>query len=145
MDGQGTPQDFAIAKTWFLKATDKGSVESKYALGIFAYVGIGAPKNFSEAFKWFESAAKGWDRNAQFQLGKMYMNGEEVKVNLIEAHKWFDLAATAGHEEAHYFRAAVASKMSSEDKKRARTLAQEWFDANHQTPHKHPDLKPHQH
>ncbi len=102
-------------------------------------------KNSSETYKWFDGAAKGWDRNAQFQLGKRYMTGEGVKADLIEAYKWFDLAASAGHDDAHFYRAAVATKISADDKKRAHAQAQEWFDANHTTVHRHYDMTPHRH
>lgn len=90
-------------------------------------------------------AAKGWDRNAQFYLGKMYMNGEAGKADMIEAYKWLDLAASSGHEDAHFYRSFVASKLPKTEVQKAHTMAQQWFDANHSHPHKHYDLKPHSH
>jgi len=145
LNGNGAPMDATMAKSWFAKAADKGSVEAKYQLGLMSYFGMGGAKNSSEAQKWFEQAAKGWDRNAQFHLGKMYMDGDGVKQDLVEAYKWLDLAASNGHEDAHFLRALAGSKISSAEKERAHKLAQEWFDSNHKTPHRHYDMKPHHH
>ncbi|BDZ73801.1 hypothetical protein GCM10025856_15200 [Methylophaga marina] len=94
---------------------------------------------------WFDVSAKGWDRNAQFYLGLMSFNGDGEEKNLIEAYKWFDLAASSGHEDAHYYRSAVAAMLTEEQKKQASQLAQKWFDENHDTPHKHYNKVPHQH
>jgi hypothetical protein len=54
----------------------------------------------------------------------LHMDGQGVKTNLIEAYKWFDVAASSGHEDAHFFRAAVAARISSDDRKQAHQLAQ---------------------
>jgi uncharacterized protein len=50
---------------------------------------------------------------------------------------------SSGHEDAYFFRAAVAARISSDDRKQAHQLAQAWFDANHKIPHQ--DLAPHRH
>lgn len=145
MDGQGVAMDIAAAKSWLTRAADKGHIEAQYALGVMAYIGVGEPKNPADALKWLQRAAKGWDRGAQFLLGRLYMDGDGVKADPLEAYKWFDLAASSGHDDAHFYRAAVAAKLSATDREKAHKAAQEWFDSNHSNPHKHYDLKPHHH
>lgn len=137
--------DHESARTWLMRAADAGNVPAAYTLGFVHYHGIGGVKNYDKARERFEQAAAGWDRNGQFYLGKMYLNGDGVDVELLESYKWFDLAASAGHEDAHLFRALVAARISNEQRRAAHDRAQKWFDANHDTPHSHQDTKPHAH
>jgi len=145
MDGRGAERNLPKARVWFMKAADANIPEAQYALGIMAQLGVGQNRSATDALRWFAMAAKNWDRSAQFHLGLQYRDGDGVAADLVEAYKWFELAASGGHEDAHFLRAAVAAQLSDADRARGYKLAQEWFDANHSTPHRHSDMTPHRH
>jgi len=44
--GQGVPQDYAEAVTWYRKAAEKGFAEAQYNLGTMCYRGQGVPQDY---------------------------------------------------------------------------------------------------
>lgn len=145
MDGRGTERNLVKSKFWFLKAANNNVPEAQYALGVIEQAGIGGSPDPAEALRWFHLSAKNWDHGAMYRLGLMHRAGEGVVADQVEAYKWFELAASGGYEDAHFLRAAVAVQLSDAERGRGYQLAQEWFDANHSTPHKHSDMVPHKH
>ncbi len=134
-----------VARDWFSKAANSGHTDAQYSMGNFSLYGLGGEQNYSQALNWFTKASEGWDRNAQYHLGMMYKEGWGTDKDLVEAYKWFDLSAASGHVDAHFMRSAVASELTKQQVEKAHQMAQEWFDANHDTPHKHYGLTPHAH
>ena len=55
--GDGAPQNFAEAATWFEKAAKRGSAKGQYDLGVLYYYGLGTTASTDEARSWFEKAS----------------------------------------------------------------------------------------
>jgi uncharacterized protein len=51
------PQDFAVARGWFLRGAQIGNSASMYNLGVLYALGQGVVRDDIEAFKWLELAA----------------------------------------------------------------------------------------
>jgi putative methionine-R-sulfoxide reductase with GAF domain len=50
--GEDTPQDYAMALRWFLKAAEQGHVGAQDTLGAYYWLGHGAPKDVTKAYFW---------------------------------------------------------------------------------------------
>ena len=54
---QDVSQDFAIARSWFLRGAELGNSASMYNLGVLYALGRGVVQDEIEAFKWLDLAA----------------------------------------------------------------------------------------
>lgn len=99
--GQGTPQNYYVALTWFRKAAEKNWAEAHYYIGRCYYYGQGFPKlDYEQAANWFEKAALQEYADAQYMLGICYEKGQGVKPSSIKARQWFERAAKNGNIKA---------------------------------------------
>jgi TPR repeat protein len=123
--GRGVDKRPELAKIWYEKAANQGSVNSQFQLGEMWENGEGGlPKSLTEAARWYKLAANGGSARAQFRLGQMYSIGQGVPLNLVEAHKWFNLSASSDDEsvsnDAKYQRYLLEFKMSRSEIEDAR-------------------------
>jgi TPR repeat protein len=56
-DGQGVPQDYAIARQWFEKAAAQGDAKAQYNLAGLYYNGNGGSQDYVRAHMWWSLAA----------------------------------------------------------------------------------------
>jgi localization factor PodJL len=61
--GLGAP-DYTTAAHWFLKAAERGLVDSEYNLGVLTVRGLGVKRDLAAAYKWFALAAEQGDADA---------------------------------------------------------------------------------
>ncbi len=95
-EGQGVPQDSAIAALWERKAADQGHAYAQANLSFRAYTA----EDFEQAFTWCQRAAHSNLAWAQYNLGLMYRKGEGVDPSDTEAARWYTLAAQQDFPEA---------------------------------------------
>jgi TPR repeat protein len=57
-DGQGVPQDYSVAMSWWRKAAEQGNAEGQARLGILYRWGRGVPQDYVIAHMWFNLAAR---------------------------------------------------------------------------------------
>jgi SEL1 protein len=110
--GEGMPQSFDIARTWFKRGIDLGDALSQYMLGLMYLRGYGVPVDAVRAAELFAAAA---DQNlavAQVRLGALFLDQGDVAI----AIKYFELAAQHGHLEAFYFLAELSHSGVGRDK-----------------------------
>ncbi len=101
--GQGTPQNYYVALTWFRKSAEKGWAESQYYIGKCYYYGQGFPKpDYVQAFIWYQKAAEQNHAEAQYQLALCYEKGHGIKKDLISARNWYERAAANGNKKAKH-------------------------------------------
>jgi hypothetical protein len=93
--GQGVPQDYAQALTWFRRAADQGDVGAQFNLGVMYDNGQGVPQDYAQAGYWYRKAADQGQADAQYNLGVMYEYGHSVPQDYQQAYFWYHLAA--GH------------------------------------------------
>ena len=91
-EGQGVPQDDAIAFKWFLRAAEKGEPWAQYDVGASYMGGHGVKASEVEGAKWFLRAANQGMVYAQFNIGLLYASGAGVQKDPVEALKWLQLA-----------------------------------------------------
>lgn len=94
--GQGTRQNYGMARSWWEMASNKGNAAATGNIGLLYAQGWGVPQNMAEAEKWFKKGADLGDPQSMFNLGNLAFQ----KGNLKEAKQWIQKAKTAGHPQA---------------------------------------------
>lgn len=110
--GEGMPQSFDIAKTWFRRGIELGDALSQYSMGIMYLRGLGVPHDPVKAAELFGAAADQDLAVAQVRLGALFLDQGDVPV----AMKYFELAARHGHLEAYYYLAELTHGGVGRDK-----------------------------
>ena len=100
--GDGLPQDYAEALSWYRKAADQDYAEAENSLGELYRGGLGTPQDYGEAVRWFYRAARQGNADAENSLGTMYAGGFGVLRDYSEALKWYLRAAAKHHPTARY-------------------------------------------
>ncbi|MGO9272966.1 MAG: tetratricopeptide repeat protein [Terriglobia bacterium] len=98
--GQGVPQDYAQAATWWRKAAEQGNAEAQFMLGTLYDMGQGVPQDYTQAVAWFRKAADQGKAAAQWSLGALYDMGQGVPQDYTQAVAWFRKAAEQGYADA---------------------------------------------
>ncbi len=63
-NGQGVPQDYKEAASWYRKAAESGNAEAQNNLGLLYTTGQGVPYNLVQAYKWLNLAAGAGNQSA---------------------------------------------------------------------------------
>lgn len=100
LDGDGVPQDTAVAVKWLRRAAEHGSRGAQVNIGVIYAEGRGVQADYGEAMKWFQRAAVRGDADASFNIGILYENGRGIPQDLDEAARWYRRAADRGIVEA---------------------------------------------
>src|ERR1700720_3011672 len=92
-DGEGVPQNYHDAMTWFAKASDAGNAKAQWKLALGYLKGIGVPRDERQAVVWLKRAANNGDTRAQRALSEMYLSGRDVPRDYVRAYTWANIAA----------------------------------------------------
>jgi TPR repeat protein len=101
-NGNGLPQSFTEAFSYFRKAADYGNPNAQTVLGFMYANGIGVEDNEIKAFIWFRKAAEQANHDAQFRLGLCFYAGFGVEQNYQDALIWLQQSAEQGNSNAQY-------------------------------------------
>ena len=101
-NGNGGPQDYAIARGWYEKAAAQGYAGAQNNLGILYEHGWGVPQDYAMAQQWWEKAAAQGNAEAQFNLGLLYQDGWGVPQDYAMGRQWYEKAAAQGYAGAQY-------------------------------------------
>jgi SEL1 protein len=110
--GEGMPQNFDIAKTWFKRGIEHGDALSQYSMGLMYLNGLGVPADAVRAADLFAAAADQDLAVAQVRMGALFLDQGDVAI----AIKYFELAARHGHLEAFYYLAELTHNGVGRDK-----------------------------
>lgn len=128
-NGDGVPEDDAVAAKWYLQAANQGHVNAQFSLGVMYANGEGVDKSAAEAASWYQKAANQGDYRAQYNLGALYANGDGVPQDLSESYVWFSLAAMSGNKNLATKRDRAAEKLTAGEleqaQQRVATLSEE--------------------
>jgi hypothetical protein len=91
-NGEGVPQNYQDAMTWFAKASDAGNAKAQWKLALGYLKGIGVPRDERQAMVWLKRAANNGDTRAQRALSEMYLSGREVPRDYVRAYTWANIA-----------------------------------------------------
>jgi uncharacterized protein len=113
-DGNGVPQNDALAAKWLRKAADQGDADAENNVGIMYRMGEGVERDKEEAVRWYQKAAKQGNAKAMFNLGTSYYNGDGVAIDDVTSYAWFLLAQEAGDSSADEALQRAASERAAE-------------------------------
>jgi SEL1 protein len=98
--GEGTEQNYDLAKKWLKRGVTLGNSLSQYALGLMYLDGLSVPKDPKQAANYFSAAADQDHGPSQARLGILYLDAGDIKTALM----YFELAARKGSSiEALYY------------------------------------------
>jgi TPR repeat protein len=119
---RGVRQDHKVARGWYEKAAQRGSVSGYYGLGVVESTkDIGKPP--APAAEWFRKAALLGHPHAQFMLARHYLNGSGVPQSDAEGVRWCTIAAQLGDASGQ---ACLASALAG-GHGRARDVTEAYF------------------
>jgi len=84
--------DYQTALKEWRAASDAGSAEAQYDLGLLYAKGFGVPRDLTVAQQWYETAAAKGNTQAEFSLGQMYAKGWGIPRDEASALAWLDAA-----------------------------------------------------
>lgn len=119
--GEGMPQSYSLAQTWFKRGVELGDSLSQFSLGLMYLEGMGVPQDPVKAADYFGAAADQDLAIAQVRLGALFLDQGDVPT----AVKYFELAARNGHLEAFYYLAEMTNNGVGRDK--SCTLASAYY------------------
>jgi TPR repeat protein len=128
--GDGVPQDYPQAASWFRKAAEQGAATAQNDLGTLYDHGQGVSQDHSQAAIWYRRAAEQNLAEAQYNLGVLYKHGWGVPQDYEKAYFWLDLAAAKKVEgiDVDRVRDDAASHLKPADLSRAQERARKWFE-----------------
>ncbi|MCG8325056.1 MAG: hypothetical protein MI673_06025, partial [Thiotrichales bacterium] len=98
--GEGVPQDYAKAVSWYRKAATQGDRDAQYNLAVAYAFGEGIAQDLKQASIWYRRAAQQGHVISQYSLGLSYAYGEGVPQDSAAAVRWFTKAAEQGYIRA---------------------------------------------
>ena len=67
-NGEGVPENDALAVKWYRKAADQGDADAQYNLGVMHANGYGLPENNIRAYLWWSMAKTQGHKNAAHNI-----------------------------------------------------------------------------
>ena len=98
--GEGVPQDFNKAFSYFKTSAENGFIGGMYGAGYCSYKGLGTTQSYDEAVKWFKKGVEKECPACTFMLGNCYRNGYGVDQNEPEAKRLLKKASDQKVTEA---------------------------------------------
>lgn len=92
-EGQGVPQDFALAVAWYRKAAEQGNPGAQNNLAVSYYNADGVTRDYVQAVFWWRKAAEQGFIYAEDPLALCYFRGEGVTQDYSQAAEWWEKAA----------------------------------------------------
>ena len=119
--------DLRAAYEEWLPLAEAGDNRARVALaGLLESGAPGVPRDMAAAARWYQRAALDGDAIAQMNLGELYARGAGVPRDPVRALAWLSLAAAQGRRWAARRHAALADRLTSEQRAAAAALAETW-------------------
>ncbi|KAG0261802.1 hypothetical protein BGZ95_004151 [Linnemannia exigua] len=83
--GLRTPQDYAAARDWYLKAANQGDASGQIRIGHLFEKGLGVLQDYAAAMDWYLKATDQGYAAAQNNIGLLYRHGHSVPQNYSSA------------------------------------------------------------
>jgi TPR repeat protein len=89
-DGDGVPQDDAMAVQWFLRAAEQGHVIAQATLGAYYWAGRGVPQDLTKAYFWSSLALARGDEGSKSRLEGLasQMTRAQITAARQQAEEW---------------------------------------------------------
>jgi TonB family protein len=101
--GNGAPQDYAKARSWYETAAKGGEPLAKVRIGQQYQYGYGVQRDPTRAMDMFQELYKGGFLPAAVNIGELYASGAGVQPDNAKSFEWYSKAAAGGDlwGEAH--------------------------------------------
>ena len=113
-NGEGVPQDYALAFSWNSKAAEQGHAQAISNLGLYYASGLGVAKDLVQAISYYQTAVALGVTWAINNLGALHENGEGVAKDEIEAYAYYNIAGIT-LEAARTNRSTLEKKISRDE------------------------------
>ena len=107
---------------------EERSCTTQFELGELFYKSDIRTRDYRQAFKWYKNAAINGSRPAQHRLGTMYARGQGGERNLAKAYAWCKVAVFQDSRRARRKLRIIEKKMSLQQLRLGRWLAQDYYD-----------------
>lgn len=91
--GLGVQEDFEEARRWYSRATDQGSMEAQFNLGVLCM----KQSDFAAGRDWYQRAASQGYLPARYRLAWSYESGSGTTVDREKAFNLFEQTTKEGH------------------------------------------------
>lgn len=118
--GYGVPQDYQVAKAYYLQASKGGCAEAMFYLAHLYHYGLGGEKDMQQATFWYQQASVGeLDATSLRYLGVVRLRGSPELKDISEAQRCLNAAhdkgdPTAMQELANYYQENGATPLALE-------------------------------
>jgi hypothetical protein len=131
-DGEGVPQNYRNAMSWFARAAANGNDNAEWKLGLGYIKGIGVHHDERQAAVWFKRAANQGDVQAQGALSDLYLSGRGVPRDYVRAYTWASIAAGLRGNESDRL-SVLESRMTEAQMVDARRRISIWWERQRRT------------
>jgi TPR repeat protein len=107
---------------------EERSCTTQFELGEMFYRECRKSRDYHQAYRWYKSAAINGSRRAQHRLATLYARGQGVAQDYARAYAWCKVAAFLRSRRAKRKLEVIESRMSLQQLRRGRWLAQEYYD-----------------
>jgi Sel1 repeat len=136
-DGNGVPQNYVLAMTWFMKASEGGNPEAQLKLVLGYIKGVGVPRDEHQAVMWLKRAANGGNTWAERALSNLYLTGKSVPRDYVRAYTWAKIASESAGNDTDEMR-LLGSRMTQVQVADAERRISIWKNDSQQKPLKKP-------
>lgn len=94
--GEGVPQSYETAGTWYRRAAEAGNTKAMNNLGILFLEGQGTAQDDQEGYRWIAMAADKGDPRSQYLAGCLLCRGQGTPLDTTKGVALITKAAAAG-------------------------------------------------
>ena len=112
MQGRGCEQSYTLAREWFEKASELGSMKAQYSLGMFYEKGMGCSVDETKSLHYYKLAADNGHIDAQLKTGLLLKQHD----NIADAMRYLITAAHNDNKQAQSLITYVSNSALAKEK-----------------------------
>lgn len=128
--GDGLPQDYSQARSWFENAANGGSTQAMHNLADMYRRGSGVPEDLEMAAQWIRKGAELGEPSEQMHICLIYALGKGVRQDFVLAYAWCNLGSSRNPRDSRLddveTRAEVAKFLSPSQLAEGQGLSSGW-------------------
>jgi hypothetical protein len=122
--------DYAAAHREFSESAKAGDARAQFSLGLMYLRGQGVPPDLMASLRWLRKAAGRGDGDARLALGEIHLREAPPVRDYVKSYMWLTLALARvrgiKRTAALEMRTQAAAKMTDDQVKKAKALADQW-------------------
>jgi TPR repeat protein len=126
LNGEGVPQDAALAAMWLEKAAEGGNARARYQVGNMYAGGMGVPLDDMKASYYLLRAANQNMAEAQLSMAQRFYHGLGVPKDMVQSFLYAALSARQGNQDGLAIAQTIGESLTPEEQSRAQALFDSW-------------------